>query len=454
MSFPKYPHYKDSGVESLGELPEHWDRAPLKHTVRIRITDGPHETPVFLDEGIPFLSAEAVKKGKLDFDKKRGFISQALHQEYTKKCQPKRNDVLMVKSGNTTGAIAIVETDEVFSIWSPLALIRVNPKMMNARFIYHSLQADFFQKSVALSCSYGTQPNIGMGVIENLFVSVPSLSEQELIAKFLDRETAKIDTLIAKQERLIELLQEKRQALISHAVTKGLNPDAPMKDSGIEWLGAIPAHWEVKRFGVISQIVRGASPRPAGDPKYFGGNFIPWVTVAEITKDDSKFLTETETGLTEEGASQSRLIKKGTLLLTNSGATLGVPKILEVDACANDGVLAFLNVSETCDQNFLFYFLYALTGMFRERIKQGSGQPNLNTDIVKATGVTVPSKEEQTEIVRYIEQILARFDSLLSKANKTIALLQEHRIALISAAVTGKIDVRETASRAEAAALS
>lgn len=210
---------KDSGIGWLGEIPVHWDRAPLKHIVKIRITDGPHETPEFLDDGVPFLSAEAVKNGKLDFNRKRGFISEVLHKEYAKKCQPKRGDVMMVKSGNTTGAIAIVETDEVFGIWSPLALIRVRPKMMDSRFVYHSLQAEFFQKGVALYCSYGTQPNIGMGVIENLFVTLPPLIEQEKIVDFIDRKTAKLNMLIVKSGQAIEFLKEHRITLISAAVT-------------------------------------------------------------------------------------------------------------------------------------------------------------------------------------------------------------------------------------------
>lgn len=254
MKYRRYAEYKDSGDAWIGELPKHWKCKQLKHLVAVPITDGPHVTPELIDDGIPFLSAEAVKGYTLDFTKKRGFIASAVHQEFARKCQPVRNDVLMVKSGNTTGAVAWVDTDEVFSVWSPLAMIRANSEFMSPRYVFYYTNSAPFQTSILLACSYGTQPNIGMGVIEQQPVAVPPLDEQARIAAFLDRETAQIDALIAKQERLIAVLQEKRQALISYAVTKGLNPDAPMKDSGVEWLGEVPAHWEVAALGKVSKL--------------------------------------------------------------------------------------------------------------------------------------------------------------------------------------------------------
>jgi type I restriction enzyme, S subunit len=274
-------------------------------------------------------------------------------------------------------------------------------------------------------------------------INVPCLSyeEQEKIVCFLDHETAKIDTLITKQEKLIELLKEKRQAVISHAVTKGLNPNAPMKDSGVKWLGKVPEHWSISKFGFLSQVVRGGSPRPAGDPSLFGGDFSPWVTVAEITKDDEIDLTKTGTFLTLEGSKQSRIFEPDTLLLSNSGATLGVPKILRIKANANDGVLGFLNLK--IDLEFAYFYLLTLTDNLRVRIKQGSGQPNLNTDIVKAIVIPLPPDNEIAEIVKFIKTSEAKFKVLEKKCAQAISILNDKRASLISAAVTGKIDVRD-----------
>jgi type I restriction enzyme, S subunit len=215
-----------------------------------------------------------------------------------------------------------------------------------------------------------------------------------------------------------------------------------MKNSGIEWLGRVPQHWEVKAVRNIANVVRGASPRPAGDPLYFGGDAVPWVTVAEITKDGLIHLTETETFLTEEGAKQSNLFTKGTLIYSNSGATLGVPKLLAIDVCANDGVIAFERLSPTVHPHFLYHFLASITDAIREKAKQGSGQPNLNTDIVKALRFGLPPMDEQELIVRHITELTDQFSSLTAEAQTGISLLQERRLALIFAAVTGKIDVR------------
>jgi type I restriction enzyme S subunit len=210
---------KDSGIEWIGEIPEDWEVKKLKHTVLKKITDGPHETPEFMDEGIPFISAEAIKKDKIDFSLKRGFILEELHKIYCRKCKPKLNDVFMVKSGATTGNIAIVETEKEFSIWSPLALIRANKAVLSPRLLYYILLSDYFKKNVEISWSFGTQQNIGMGVIENMNIIVPQKYEQSTIINYLDEQTTKINSTIQKVERKIKLLEEYKKSLIHHVVT-------------------------------------------------------------------------------------------------------------------------------------------------------------------------------------------------------------------------------------------
>ncbi len=198
---------------------------------------------------------------------------------------------------------------------------------------------------------------------------------------------------------------------------------------------------------MIARVVRGASPRPAGDPRYFGGSEVPWVTVAEITKDEQINLTGTESYLTREGATHSNMFPSGTLIYSNSGATLGVPKILRIDACANDGVIAFLDLKTGVQPEFLYHYLSSITDSIREKVKQGSGQPNLNTDIVKDLRVGVPPLGEQRSIVQAIARMLDRYGGLAAEAQRAIDLLQERRTAVISAAVTGEIDVRHSAAR-------
>jgi type I restriction enzyme S subunit len=207
------------------------------------------------------------------------------------------------------------------------------------------------------------------GEMSEIFLTFPPVEEQQQIANFLDKATAKIDTLIEKQTKQIELLKEKRQAVISHAVTKGIKSNVKMKDSGVEWLSEIPEHWELSKFAYLSIVVRGGSPRPAGDPTLFNGDYSPWVTVAEITKDKNIYLNETETFLTKKGSEQCRVFTKGTLILSNSGATLGVPKILNINANANDGVVGFQSLSNKLNILYGYYYLNSLTNNLRDRIK-------------------------------------------------------------------------------------
>lgn len=210
---------KDSGVEWLGEVPNHWMTPSSKHLLEIPITDGPHETPNFVDDGVPFISAEAISKGKIDFDKKRGYITPELNAIYSKKYSPKIEDIYMVKSGATTGKVAMVETTEEFNIWSPLAVFRCNKNKVLPKFLLAVFNSSHFYDALVLNWSYGTQQNIGMGVLSNIEIPCPPLKEQAEIIQHLDAQNTKFDKLISTQSQLIEKLKEYRSSIISHAVT-------------------------------------------------------------------------------------------------------------------------------------------------------------------------------------------------------------------------------------------
>lgn len=209
---------RDTDIEWLGELPQHWKLLRLKQIVAVPITDGPHETPQFYDEGVPFVSAEAVSTGRIDFAKIRGFISEEDNRKYSLKYTPRMHDIYLIKSGATTGISAIVEERTDFNIWSPLAAIRCG-KEAHPYFMLHFMRSKNFLEAIALNWSFGTQPNIGMGVIENLPCPVPPMDEQIAIVEYLKCETDKLNNLIAEAQQAIALLQERRKALIYAAVT-------------------------------------------------------------------------------------------------------------------------------------------------------------------------------------------------------------------------------------------
>lgn len=248
---------KESGIDWIRQIPEEWRVRPIKHIVETPVTDGPHETPVLYETGIPFLSAEAVKDGVLDFNYKRGYISLKDHDRFKKKISPKKDDIFIVKSGATTGNVGIVNTDEIFDIWSPLALIRCNKTLAIQKYIYFYLLSTLFKSQVEFNWSFGTQQNIGMGVIERIKVILPPLSEQQQIVEVLDKKTAQLDKVKALLEEQIQKLKDYRTSLIYETVTKGLDKTVPMKDSGIDWIGQVPEGWGVSRLKYYFDIYAG-----------------------------------------------------------------------------------------------------------------------------------------------------------------------------------------------------
>ena len=210
---------KDSGIDWIGQIPQGWEETKVLNLLSMPITDGPHETPKLYDKGIPFISADAVSDGYINFENKRGYISEEYYLECCKKYTPQKGDIYMIKSGASTGRTAIVETDMIFTIWSPLAVFRVNPTYLYERFLLYVLRSDGFQKQVENKWTYGTQQNIGMRALERLIVSYPTLKEQRQIADYLDDKCTEIDNLIAIKQQKIEELKDYKKSIIYEYVT-------------------------------------------------------------------------------------------------------------------------------------------------------------------------------------------------------------------------------------------
>ncbi len=210
-----------SGIDWIGDIPEHWEIRKTLFVLSMPITDGPHETPQLFDEGIPFVSAEAIScgNGKIDFNHIRGFVSNSFYEECSKKYIPQKNDIYMIKSGATTGKVAIVDTDRIFTIWSPLAVFRPNKKVIYYKYLYFVLQSRPYQIQVQLGWSFGTQQNIGIRSLEKLKISVPPLEEQKSICERLETQIKKIDMCIDNATSQISLLQERKQIIINDVVT-------------------------------------------------------------------------------------------------------------------------------------------------------------------------------------------------------------------------------------------
>ncbi|MDO5151166.1 MAG: restriction endonuclease subunit S, partial [Oscillospiraceae bacterium] len=235
---------KDSGIVWIGEIPQNWKTTKLLNVLRCPISDGPHETPELVTEnGIPFISVDSLNSTKsVDLSIVKKFISQELYEEYNKKTNLEKNDILFSKAA-TIGKTAIIG-DEKFMVWSPLAIIKVN-KDNCVDYIYYLLNSEELIKHISLMGSYNTQINVGMRNLERAPIPVPLLSEQQKIADFLDTQCSKVDTLIANQQSQIEKLKSYKQSLITEVVTKGLDKNVHMKDSGVEWIGEIASTFSV-----------------------------------------------------------------------------------------------------------------------------------------------------------------------------------------------------------------
>ena len=449
MSFPRYPTYKDSGVEWLGEVPEHWEVLPCRAIVDERTEK--NETAACQD----YLSLMA-NIGIIPYEEK-GDVGNKKPEDLSK-CKIARKGDFVINSMNYgIGSYGVSGYD---GVCSPVYIV-LTPRQgaIEEGFAFRIFEDKQFQ---GFSQSFGNgilahRCAIGWDILKGIGVAVPPRPEQRSILKFLDRETAKIDALIAEQRRLIELLQEKRQAVISQAVTKGLNPDAPMKDSGVEWLGEVPEHWEalpMKRL--LLKIEQGWSPeclaKPADDDE--------WGVVKAGCVNRGIFSpNENKTLPSDLNAPGEYEIHAGDLLMSRaSGSPELIGSVAFIDQIRPKLLLSDkifrLRTNEKVGRRYLAAVLASTP--LRQQIRQSiSGAVGLANNLpqseIKNFVVALPPRDEQALIEAFITSESKKLDDLLQDTEKTIELLRERRSALISAAVTGQIDVRGLVPEANAA---
>jgi type I restriction enzyme, S subunit len=437
MSFPKYEVYKDSGVEWLGEVPEQWKVVPF--SLAIEYQEGPGiMTADFHDEGVPLLRISGVQQRWANLQG-CNYLDPAKVKSKWSHFQLEHGD-LLISASASVGTICEIGEEAVGAI-PYTGLIRLKPRLGFSdknfvRFIVGSFQ---FSTQIDLFKAGSTIQHFGPTHLSQMKVVLPPISKQTQIARFLDRETARIDALIAEQQRLIELLKEKRQAVISHAVTKGIDRTVPMKDSGVEWLGEVPEHWICKSYRYASVIYRGKfGHRPRNDPSLYDGEYA-FIQTGDIARAE-KYIQSYKQTLNQKGANVSQKFLAGTLVMAIA-ANIGDTAILGFEAYAPDSVVGF-KPEAGIEIEFLRFSLMAAIQELQKTATQ-STQANLNIDRIGSIKSAFPPISEQLEIVKHLNKLLEKYAELESQAAKTIEMMQERRSALISAAVTGKIDVRK-----------
>lgn len=443
MSFPRYPEYKDSGVEWLGEVPEGWAVTALKRVVNPvrQITYGIVQAGPNFEDGIPYIRpADMTPEAGIAAPDEILRTSPEIAADYTRSTI--RTGDLVCSIGPSFGKVMVTPSWlDGANLTQGTARIAVDQDH-SAKFVFWTLRAPSSVAQWESSVGGATFRALNLGPLARTMILTPPLPEQTAIAEFLDRETGKIDELVAEQRRLMELLKEKRQAVISHAVTKGLNPHAPMKPSGIEWLGDVPVGWEVKR---LKSIVEEPLKYGANESAELDDRTLPrFVRITDI--DESGALRDETFKSLPVDVAQPFLLREGDVLLARSGATVGKSFIFSNQwgpACFAGYLIRARLRQKECLAQWLYYFCqtngywgYVVGSQIQATIQNVSAEKYANLYL------TVPSIAEQRTIIKFLETELVKFDTLTAEAQRAIDLLQERRTALISAAVTGQIDVR------------
>ncbi len=435
--FRPYPAYRDSGVEWLGRIPTSWKVKRLKHLAVLN-------PEVLTEDTDPTLEIVYVDIGGVD---SLGRINE--RERLTFASAPSRarrlvrdGDVIVSTVRTYLRAIApIVDPEPGMVVSTGFAVVRPTDEL-TTEYAAYALRAPYFVERVVANSKGVSFPAINESEMATYEIAAPPEPEQRAIAAFLDRETARIDALVAKKEQLIELLHEQRTALITRAVTEGLDPNVPMKASGVEWLGEIPAHWEVKKATWLFSIGSGTTPQ-SEDIGYYGGD-TPWITTSELRES---VILETEKYVTEaalKAHSSLKLHPAGSIAVAMYGATIGRLGVLGIDATVNQACCVFSR-PKGIEMEFWFYWLQ-MRRPYLISLGYGGGQPNLSQELLRSVRVPTPPLSEQAAIAAYLDLETARIDGLIAKVRDAISRLNELRTAHITAAVTGKIDVREEAA--------
>lgn len=436
MSYPRYPAYKDSGIEWLGELPAHWNIRRLKY-LSDYISRG--DSPDYVDEsGIRVLNQACIQDEGLALDKVR-YTAERSIDSFKGKLKP--SDVLINSTGTgTLGRVGIFDVADPGNIIvdSHVTIVRTAADLFAPKYLYYFLKTR--QDWIMSYASDGATNQIELNreKLRRIVLSLPPLAEQRTIAAFLDRETAGIDSLIEKEQQLIALLQEKRQAIISHTVTRGVrDDDVVLKDSGVEWLGMVPEHWEVYRNRRLFQEIIDLSEQ--GDEELLTVSHLTGVT-PRSEKNINMIMAETLEGY--------KRCQAGDTVINTMWAWMGALGIARQDGVVSPSYNVYRVRPEMKDKVDPSYFdlLYRIDRHVVEinRYSKGiwSSRLRLYPQSFFEMSLPVPPLAEQQAIVTYLDQETARINTLIAKAQQSIALLTEHRTALIAAAVTGKIDVR------------
>ena len=420
---------KDSGIEWIGQIPDDWNILPTKRFFRHTKTLAGEQVDSY--ERLALTMNGVIKRSKDD--------SEGLQPEKFDTYQVLHENELVFKLID----LANVKTSRVGlslynGIVSPAYIVLTNDSKDN-RFFYYYFISMYYNEIFNNLGDNGVRSSLNAQDLLNVpMVNIPN-DLQIRIADFLDDKCGKIDRYIEKQQQIIDKLKEYKQAVITEAVTKGLNPDVPMKDSGIEWIGMIPEHWDIPEIKYLVRIASGGTP-DRNHPEYWNGN-IPWIKTGELQND---IITNAEEYITEEGLNNSsaQVFNINTILVAmyGQGKTRGMTALLKTPASTNQACAGLTVTNSNVQIEYLWQCLIGAYDAIRSEAA-GSGQPNLSATLIGSFHIALPPIEEQGLIVEYIKDRTVEIKSTIHKAEKLLEKLTEYKKSLIYEAVTGKMEV-------------
>ncbi|WP_417779586.1 restriction endonuclease subunit S [Stutzerimonas xanthomarina] len=447
--YKPYPVYKDSRVEWLGAIPGSWEisRLGFEAWVRARLGWKGLKAEEYVDEGYAFLSTPDIKGKEINFSDVN-FITEERYKE-SPEIKLAVGDVLLAKDGSTLGTVNVVrKLPRAATVNGSIAVITPCQRL-SPLYLYYLFKGSYLENTIQVLKGGMGVPHLFQWDINKFKIPLPGMVEQAEIAAHLDRETARIDALIEKKTRFIELLREKRQALTTHAATKGLDPNVMMKDSGVEWLGEVPEHWIICNVQhVIAKIEQGWSPDCLNTPAEDG----QWGVVKSGCVNGGTFTPEENKALPVHLSPMPEYeIKVGDVLMSRaSGSPELIGSIALVKETPEKLILSDKLFRLQCSEKMLPSFFTMVMGarVVRAQVEQSiSGADGLANNLpqsrIKKFVLPCPPVKEQLEIASFTDAQICRLQGLREKTERSIELLKERRSALITAAVTGQIDLRE-----------
>ena len=436
MTFKQYPKYRDSGVEWLGEVPEGWkvSRLGFESWMRARLGWKGLKAEEYVDDGFVFLSTPNIKGRDIDFENVN-YIDEIRYDE-SPEIKLNVGDVLLAKDGSTLGTVNVVrELPRPATVNSSIAVISPMQRL-DSFYLYRLFESSYLANTIKRIKGGMGVPHLFQEDLNKFYITLPPLREQTAISAFLDRETARIDALVEKKTRFIGLLKEKRSALITDAVTGKFDvttgkPYPKYKPSGVEWLGDVPAGWGVKQLKFAAPLQSGKLAAKGLD--------LPYIGLENIESWTGKFVPNAEADETE---GVSNTFSDGDVLFGKLRPYLAKALLPDFDGLCSSELLVLRGKEMLPAYLLRFVLSYDFVNQV-DASTYGTKMPRANWEFIGNLPAIVPPKNEQFAIATFLDRETARIDALLEKTGKSIELLKERRVALITAAVTGKIDVRE-----------